>query len=214
MSDNATVLRSLMSPQRVERLEKVISRRLRGVTVLLEELSDHGNIVAIMRTCEALGIQDVHLIELDGQFKPAKKVGHGADKWLTIHVHESAEHAVDHLRGRGYRLLAAQLNASETLRGIELSGPVALVFGGERDGVTTSLSDLCDGGFIIPMVGQTQSLNVSCAAAISLHEISHRYRHSIGRDSDLSAEEAAEVRELFYRRSVRASELVLAKRSR
>ena len=209
--DAAKILRPLMVDRRVERIEEVIRRRLWGITVLLEELSDHGNTVAIMRTCEALGIQNVHLVELDGQFKPAKKVGQGADKWLTIHVHESAEHAVDSLRSQGYRLLAAELTASETLHGIELSGPVVLVFGGELDGITSRLSDLCDGSFKIPLVGQTQSLNVSCAAAITLHEISNRYRDALGRDSDLSDEEAAEVRELFYRRSVRASELLLAK---
>lgn len=207
--DAAKILRPLMSSRRVERLEEVIGKRLGGVTVLLEELSDHGNIVAIMRTCEALGIQNVHLIELEGDFKPAKKVGQGADKWLTIHVHQSVEQAVSVLRSRGYRLLAAELTASEPLQEIELTGPVALVFGGEREGITPALSELCDGAFMIPMVGQTQSLNVSCAAAITLHEITKRYRDVLGRDSDLSPDETAAVRELFYRRSVRASELLL-----
>ena len=207
--DAAKILRPLMVDRRVERIEEVISRRLWGITVLLEELSDHGNTVAIMRTCEALGIQNVHLVELDGEYKPAKKIGKGADKWLTIHVHKSSTEAAAVLTGQGYRLLAAELAAPTPLEAIELSDPVALVFGGEKEGITPELSELCDGSFRISMVGHTQSLNVSCAAAISLYAVANRYRKALGQEGDLAPDQAAVVRELFYRRSVRASELLV-----
>lgn len=202
-------LRPLLSDERARGIERVIGQRLKGVTVLLEELYDHGNIVAIMRTCEALGVQGVHLIEREGEFKRAKKIGRGADKWLSIQVHFDPVSAATALKARGYRLLAADLEADRPLERVDVTQPVALVLGNEHEGITPALRDLCDERFAIPMVGQTQSLNVSCAGAICLYSLVSRVRARLGGGTDLTEEDQAAVRETFYRRSVRASDLIV-----
>lgn len=211
-SDPIELLGPMLSQERSDRIESVIRHRIRGLTVLLEQPYDHGNIVAIMRTCETFGVHDVHVVEREGAFKQAKKVGQGADKWLNIQVHQTSHEAAAKLKTAGYRLLAADLTATRPLCEFELSERVALVFGTEKDGITQRLRTLCDDSFAIPMVGFTQSLNLSCAAAISLHTANQAYRSRLGADSDLTDEEAAEVRAFFYRRSVRYSEVLLNER--
>jgi len=207
--DPITLLKPMLSEERTERIETVISHRIKGLTVLLEQPYDHGNIVAIMRTCETFGVHDVHIVERDGAFKQAKKVGQGADKWLNIEVHQTPQNAAAKLKSAGYQLLAADLTATRPLSEFDLTGRVALVFGTEKEGISETLRTLCDDSYAIPMVGFTQSLNLSCAAAISLHTASQVYRSHLAGDSDLTEEQAAEVRAFFYRRSVRYSEVLL-----
>jgi len=210
MPDAVTTLRPFLTDRRAQRIEEVIARRLAGVTVLLENLYDHGNIVAILRTCEALGVHGVNLIELDGKFKAAKKVSQGAEKWLDLRIHEGVTAAVDDLHTRGFTVLAADLEATQSLDEIDVSRPVALVFGSEGTGISDELRAAADGRYIIPMIGYTQSLNVSCAAAIALHDVTKRYRAALAGPGDMTPEQQAGVRELFYRRAVRQSDMLLA----
>jgi tRNA (guanosine-2'-O-)-methyltransferase len=199
----------LLSERRIALMEEVIARRLTGVAVLLESLYDHGNLAAVMRTCEALGVLRVHWVDLPDTYKEARKVSQGAQKWLDVREHADVGSAVGWFRERGYRLAAADLDATMSLEELDVSAPVALVFGNEREGISASMRAACDVTYRIPMVGFAQSLNISCAAAISLYETVRRYRERLGATGDLSVEEAAEVRELFYRRAVKRSELLL-----
>jgi tRNA (guanosine-2'-O-)-methyltransferase len=203
-------LEPLVTAERAERIEGVLASRLGGISVLLENLYDQGNAVAIFRTCEALGVQNVHLIEKQGRFKVAKKIGRGAEKWLSIHTHDTGGAAVAALQAQGYRVIASSLEATTQLGEIDVSTPVAVIFGSERDGVSAELLAACDETYVIPMVGNSQSLNVSCAAAITLYDLTGRYRRGLGRTGDLEGAALDELRALFYRRSLRSSDLLLA----
>jgi tRNA (guanosine-2'-O-)-methyltransferase len=209
-NDDVAALRPLLSEQRIERIEHVLSQRLWGITVVLERLYDEGNIAAVLRTCEALGIQKVHLIDIEGTFKPAKRVGQGAHKWLTLQVHPDPERAVAHLRRAGYRVLAGDLSAQRSLSALSVDRPTAVVFGAESEGVTAEMRALCDETYAIPMRGFTQSLNISSAAAITLYELCGRYRRHIAKDSDLTAEQRRRLRREFYRAAIKRGELLLA----
>ncbi|MBN1944263.1 MAG: RNA methyltransferase [Bradymonadales bacterium] len=208
----AGALRPFLTRERADRIEQILEGRLNGIQVLLEGPYDHGNIAAIMRSCEAFGVQTVHLADLPETYKPARKPGLSAHKWLTLWVHDRIEQAVDRLRSQGFRLTAADPKASRTLEELTFTGRTALVFGAEKEGITGDLLGLCDETYRIPMVGQTQSLNVSCAASIALYEATRRYRLALGRLGDLTDEEKERVRRLFYRRAVRFSDLILAAR--
>ena len=202
-------LRPFLSKHRARRIEEVLSTRLAGVRVLTERFFDHGNIVAVMRTCEAFGVYGIDLLEFDAPFKPAKKVGQGAHKWLDVHKHVSVEKAVDKLKTAGYRLVGATLSANRRLEEIDVASPLVLVLGNEHEGITPELETLCDEAFCIPMMGYTQSLNVSCAAAITVYDVTRRYRQSIGCAGDLSDGEKNRLRAVYYRRAVKHSELLL-----
>lgn len=202
-------LRPFLTQRRARRIEEVLSTRLAGVRVLTERFFDHGNIVAIMRTCEAFGVFGIDLLEFDTLFRPAKKVGQGAHKWLDVHKHTSVEEAVETLKAGGYRLVGATLTANQRLEEIDVAKPLVVVFGNEHEGITQELEALCDEAFCIPMMGYTQSLNVSCAAAITVYDVTRRYRQSIGCAGDLSDGEKNRLRAVYYRRAVKHSELLL-----
>lgn len=202
-------LQPFLSKRRARRIEAVLSTRLTGVRVVAERFFDHGNIVAIMRTCEAFGVYGVDLLEFEAPFKPAKKVGQGAHKWLDVYKHATAKSAAEKLKATGYRLVGASLMGKRGLEEIDVSNPLALVFGNEHEGITPELEALCDETFCIPMVGYTQSLNVSCAAAITVYDVTRRYRQSIGSEGDLSQDEKNRLRAVYYRRAVKHSELLL-----
>jgi tRNA (guanosine-2'-O-)-methyltransferase len=202
-------LQPLISEARRARIEAVLSGRIGHIRVLLESPYDHGNITAIMRTCEGLGIQNLHLAVLPEKFKLAKKISQGAHKWLSMQLHDTVEGAVNTLKGAGYRLVCADFGASTTLADIDTTEPIAVAFGSELEGVSPELIELCDETFHIPMVGYTQSLNLSCAAAIVMMDLTTRYRRDIGRSGDLSDRQKTELRELFYRRAVREGDLIL-----
>ena len=98
MSRSAEItLRPFLNERRAQRIEQVLARRLSGITVLLEGTYDHGNIAAVLRTCEAFGVQSVHLVDLPSTFKPARKVGQGAQKWLTLRIHDTVKAAAESL---------------------------------------------------------------------------------------------------------------------
>jgi tRNA (guanosine-2'-O-)-methyltransferase len=202
-----------MTSDRVLGIERVLAHRLKGVSVLLEGIYDHGNMAAVMRTCEALGVYRVHFVDLPLNPKAARRVGQGAQKWLSLRRHTAVPAAVSFLRQQGYRLWASSLGAPKRINELDLDRPVCLVFGNEHEGISAELRALCDESYEIPMLGYTQSLNVACAASIALFSVTERYRQQLAQSSDLSDEDRAELREEYHRRVVRGSELLIGARA-
>ncbi len=199
----------MISARRAARIENVIAERTYGVSVVLESLYDQANAAAIMRTCDGFGIQRVNLVITGPNYKCDRKVSIGAHKWLDVHRYGDATSCARDLKAEGYTLLTTHLDESRSIEEIDFSGKVALVFGTERDGVSDEMLALSDGNFKIPMAGFAQSFNVSVAAAVALyHAISDRRRRT-GSKGDLSDLEQRTLRERFYRRTVRASDLLV-----
>jgi tRNA (guanosine-2'-O-)-methyltransferase len=162
-----------MTPERRERLLSVLNKRQAGLTVVLENVQDPHNISAVMRTCDAVGIQEIYVLnnEIPKHKKWGAKSSSSAAKWLTIHQFTDTQECVKALRQRYDKLLTTHLATdSISLYDIDFTGSVALIFGNEHSGVTEELRKLADGNFIIPQVGIIKSLNISVACAVSIYE--------------------------------------------
>lgn len=195
----------LLLPPRRERIEAVLRGRTRTVTVVLERLEDSFNMAAVLRTCEAMGLQEVHVIRNpDAPFAPNSKVTQGCDKWLDLHLHRDAEACVAHLKARGYLVMASAIQPGvQSLFALTFDRPVAMVFGNERAGVSKELLALADGTFWIPMRGFVQSMNISAAAAACVtRAIAWRLEH-LGVEGDLPEAEVGALREQFSYLSVK-----------
>jgi tRNA (guanosine-2'-O-)-methyltransferase len=209
-------------PGRKARIDEVVASRTRTLTVVMEAFCDPQNVNAVLRTCEAFGVQEIHVVE--GPMKPYdrnKKISQNADKWLDVRRWKTTAECLGHLKAEGFRLYATHLGeASRPLADLSFAGKVALVFGNENRGVSDEALALADALYAIPMLGFVQSLNVSVAAAVSLFRAVERRVAERGRHGDLAPEDAQALRERFYvlavkqRARVVKAEAVLARRRR
>ncbi|HRF20419.1 MAG TPA: RNA methyltransferase [Chitinophagaceae bacterium] len=162
-----------MTPERREKLLMVLSKRQPDLTVVLENVFDPHNISAVMRTCDAVGIQEVFILntKIPRHKKWGAKSSSSAAKWLTVHQFENTAECFSSLRKRYSRILTTHLSSDAIgLHEINMTEPIALVFGNEHSGVSDEIRALADGNFIIPQVGIIQSLNISVACAVTLYE--------------------------------------------
>lgn len=162
-----------MTPQREERLQYVLLKRQNDLTVVLENVFDPHNISAVMRTCDAVGIQDIYILnnKIPPHRKWSEKSSSSAAKWLTIHQFTGAAECFAALRKNYRKIYTTHLSSDAvSLHELNLTEPVALVFGNEHSGVSEEIIAMADGNFIIPQVGIIKSLNISVACAVSLYE--------------------------------------------
>jgi tRNA (guanosine-2'-O-)-methyltransferase len=162
-----------MTPERKQRLKKVLEKRQDDLTVVLENVFDPHNISAVMRTCDAVGIQDIHILntKISKHKKWGARSSSSASKWLTIHQHTDASACFAELRNKYPLILTTHLSSTAvSLYKIDFTNPVALIFGNEHEGVSEEIRTLADGNFVIPQVGMIRSLNISVACAVSLYE--------------------------------------------
>ncbi len=162
-----------MTPERKQRLTHVLAKRQPDLTVVLENVFDPHNISAVMRTCDAVGVQEVYILntKIPRHKKWGAKSSSSAAKWLTVHQFDHAEECFSSLRKRYSTILTTHLSADAlSLHEVDLTKSIALVFGNEHSGVSGEIRALADGNFIIPQVGIIQSLNISVACAVTLYE--------------------------------------------
>ena len=162
-----------MTPQRDERLTAVLNKRQPDITVVLENVFDPHNISAVMRTCDAVGIQDIYI--LNHKIPPHRKWGEksssSAAKWLSIHQFTDPQACFEALRKKYKKIYTTHLSTDAVgLHELNLTESVALVFGNEHSGVSDEIIAMADGNFIIPQVGIIKSLNISVACAVTLYE--------------------------------------------
>lgn len=162
-----------MTPEREARIRKVLNHRQPGLVVVMENVHDPHNISAVMRTCDAVGVQDIFILNttIPRHKKFGKSSSASAAGWLTIHQYDDTQACMTEVKKRCDKIYATHLGvASVSLYDLDLSKRIALVFGNEHAGVTDECLKYCDGNFIIPQVGMVQSLNISVACAITLYE--------------------------------------------
>ncbi len=211
-----------LAPERKARIDEVVANRTRTLTVVMEAFCDPQNVNAVLRTCEAFGIQELHAIE--GPMKPwdrNKKISQNADKWLDVRRWRSTAECLAHLREDGFAIYVTHFGpGARALGELSFAGKVALVFGNESRGVSDEAVRLADATYAIPMRGFVQSFNVSVAAAISIAKAVERREQERGRHGDLDEADAAALRERFYvlavkqRARIAKAEAVHARRSR
>ena len=180
-----------MTPERKARLEKVLSHRQPDMTIVLENVFDPHNISAVMRTCDAVGIQDIFILNtrIPRHKKWGSRSSSSADKWLSIHQFDDLDACVKQLRSRYSRILTTHLSSDAVnLHDIDFTRSIALVFGNEHNGVSEEMRACADGNFIIPQVGIIRSLNISVACAVTLYE-AFRQKNNAGHYAQSRMEE-------------------------
>lgn len=163
----------IMTPERRERLLSVLNKRQAGLTVVLENVQDPHNISAVMRTCDAVGIQEIYVLnnKIPRHKKWGAKSSSSAAKWLTVHQFSDVTECMTALRQKYDKIYTTHLATDAvSLYDIDFAGSVALIFGNEHSGVSDEVRELADGNFIIPQVGIIRSLNISVACAVSIYE--------------------------------------------
>ncbi len=162
-----------MTPERSKRLNDVLSKRQPGLTLLLENVHDPHNISAVMRTCDAVGIQDLYILNthIPKHKKWGARSSSSAAKWLTIHQFTDLKECFAEMRNHFDKIYTTHLSTDAVgMHELDLTQKVALVFGNEHNGVSEETIALSDGNFIIPQEGIIQSLNISVACAVTLYE--------------------------------------------
>lgn len=160
-------------PERLQVLKRVAYARIPSVALVLDALGDPHNVAAILRSGDALGVQQFHFVagdtERERQPRARKKVSKGVDKWLDVHWHREVDACVSSLRSQGFSLWGASMEGTQGPEVLQPLPRVALVFGNEHRGVRPALRASLDGVFSVPMRGFVESLNVSVAAALSTY---------------------------------------------
>ncbi len=162
-----------MTPERRNKLLNVLNRRQSNLTVVLENVFDPHNVSAVMRTCDAVGIQDMYTINT--RIPPHKEWGFksssSARQWVTAHQFTNVEECFETLRSKYDKILTTHLGEdSVSVYDIDFKGSIALIFGNETYGVSEEIRVLADGNFVIPQMGIIRSLNISVACAVSIYE--------------------------------------------
>jgi len=162
-----------MTPEREAKIKRVLNHRQSGLVIVMENVHDPHNISAVMRTCDAVGVQDVYVLttSIARHKKFGKTSSASAAGWLTIHQFDNTAECMAAVKKHCDKIYATHLGTEScSLYDLNLTERVALVFGNEHAGVTEDCLKYCDGNFIIPQVGMVQSLNISVACAITLYE--------------------------------------------
>lgn len=195
--------------ERRQRIRDNLYARLDRVCVAIEAIHHRHNVSAIMRTADALGIHRVHLVE--GHFKPSKGAARGAERWLEISHHPTAEAAVKAIRDEGYAIWCADIaDDAVEASGVPVDRRVCLWFGAELVGVSEAARERADGVVTVPMRGFAQSLNVSVSAGMVLANVADRAR-ALGREALLSDEDRRAQLSAWF---TREDEVMLRIRSR
>ncbi|NQW30054.1 MAG: RNA methyltransferase [Ignavibacteria bacterium] len=171
-----------ITEERIEKIRSVLSVRQPTLTVVFENVHDPHNVSAVIRSCDAVGIVKAHGVYSGYERFPelGSKTSGSAWKWVDVVLHHTIEECYSVLRSEGKRIYTTHMESnSSSLFELDLTQPVALVFGSEHDGVSEQAVRLADGNFTIPQVGMVQSLNISVACAVSLYE-AYRQRSVAG----------------------------------
>ena len=160
-----------MTPERYKKIRAVLDHRQPDLTVLTDQVHKPHNIGAILRTCDAVGIPEIHVTHPKQGYRQYRRRSMGSYQWVNIKYHERIKDSADMLKERGFKLYAAHFSdQAVTYTQADFTCPCALILGAEKEGVSAEASDMADEHITIPMLGMVASYNVSVAAAIILVE--------------------------------------------
>jgi tRNA (guanosine-2'-O-)-methyltransferase len=176
-----THLLGFVTPEKAARIQQVVAHRTRAVVVVIENLYQPHNISAVLRSCDCFGVQEVHVIEGRNPYRVNPDIALGATQWLTLHRHgraltPSPTHVcLESLRQQGYRIAATTLRPNSiSLQELDITQKTVLCYGNEEQGLSEEAHELADVFVQIPMVGFTQSLNISVSAALTLYDMTNK----------------------------------------
>ena len=213
-AERAEYMKGFLTEERIEVLQRTLSERTRYMTILTENTFHPQNASALIRHCEAFGVQDLHTVETVCKFNPNVDIVRGTDKWVDITRHESTAEAISSLKAAGYRIVATTPHREScTPETFDVEkAPFCLVFGTEHAGVSDDIIEAADEYLRIPMCGMVESLNVSASAAILIYMLSQRIRLSQQIDWRLKDIEYQELMFRWVMSSARDAERVLERK--
>ena len=197
-------LEPLTTPERCARLRETLSERIDSVTVVFDHPQDPHNGSAVLRSCDAFGVQRVHIVSPDEPFTASRMVAKGSDRWVDIIHHESPTVVARTLHDQGFQMLVTHPKGKLLPQDLAQLPRVALILGNERDGVSAELTELADDTVRIPMRGFVESLNVSETAGILVQAACS------GRTGGLPREQHDNIYARWLRKSVPRADEVLA----
>jgi len=198
----------LLTKERLQKIQQVVGHRDFGAAIVLENIYDRGNTSAVMRSAEAMGFANFHLIETGEKFKEAKRTTAGADKWLEVQKWKSTKACVDRLKDEGKKIYVTHLDASAIPLGeVDLTVPCALVLGNEHEGCSPEMLSAADRKVILPMVGFVQSYNISVAGALAIQTLFQQRRAQ--KTSPLEVEEMEILKAVYCLRTQDSAEATL-----
>lgn len=210
VEDIHTHIGPLLTADRKAKIDRVAADRNFSNVIVLENIYDRGNASAVMRSAEALGFAQVHLIELGEKFKESQRTTAGADKWVEVRKWKSTRDCVDQIKREGKQLIVTHLDStSKPIADVDFSKPTALVLGNEKDGVSPEMVEAADHRVLLPMVGFVQSYNISVAGALSFYHIFMDRVRRLGACGDLSPEQIRRLQAEYYLRTLDSSEKLL-----
>ncbi len=208
-ADVLAALGPLLSPARWARIEAVAAARTRRVIPVLDGLADPRNVCAVLRTAEALGGLELHVVTRGLPLRMTSTAGQGAEKWVEVRRWAAPDACAAHFAGRGYRLAAVHAHPEAIpVEALTAGPPLALVFGNEHAGLSPEMQRRADLHVQIPMPGFSRSLNVSVAAGIVLHRAHAAFA---GAAPDLSPAEQRRLMAVYCLRSVPRAARLLAR---
>ncbi|MCB0391225.1 MAG: RNA methyltransferase [Bdellovibrionales bacterium] len=203
-------LKPFLSESRWQRIQEVVAQRTLNIVPILEHIYDRGNISAVMRSAEAFGFVNFHVIDRpDGQFKPANRVSQGTDKWIRLKKHKNTTQCLTELKDKGFKIYATHLDATISIEEIDFSQPSAVILGNEKEGVSQEALAMCDHKFMIPMYGFAQSFNISVAGALCFYHIHNYRKQKLGSSGDLSEKDLAQFTLEYMCKSIKSAEQLL-----
>jgi tRNA (guanosine-2'-O-)-methyltransferase len=201
--DYLNFLENILTENRKNKFLKVLENRTKHFTVVVEDVFQMHNASAVMRSCEVFGIQELNVIEQRYGKSIDKEIAMGAQKWVDINKFDTVTNCVETLKSEGYQIIATSPHENDCLlEDFDITKPSALFFGTERDGLSEEILQNADGFLKIPMVGFTESLNISVSAAIIIQNLTNRLQQS-SINWHLSEDEILEKRMQWARCSIK-----------
>ncbi|MBE6175886.1 MAG: RNA methyltransferase [Rikenellaceae bacterium] len=212
LKERLEYMSQFLTEERKEVLQRTVASRTHYMRILTENMFHPQNASAIMRHCEAFGIQQIHTVEDRCKFDPSVNIVRGTQKWVDVEHHETTREALAALKSEGYRIVATTPHrCSVTPETFDVTkGKFVLVFGTEHAGISDEVIEAADDFLMIPMCGMVESLNVSASAAILIYMLSERIRQSVT-DWELTDDQQLKLLTRWTMSSVRDFEGILRK---
>lgn len=204
-------LEDFITPERKERFEEILEERTKFITVAIEDVFQLHNTSAVIRSCEVFGVQTAHLIEDKFGNRLDKNIAMGAEQWVDVERHTNTTTCISKLKKEGYKIIATTPhNDSCYLHEFKVTEKIALFFGTEKEGLSQEVLNKADGFLKIPMVGFTESLNISVSAAIILQDLTNKLKQS-ELDWQLCPNEKLEKRLDWTKKSIKSIDDILSR---
>lgn len=206
-------LEGFVSERRLGRLKEVLDERTNHITLVLEDVYQTHNFSAVLRSADIFGIQTTNFIENRNKYKISEDVSMGSTQWLTLNRYQHHENntraCLSDLKEKGYKIVATSLHKnSVSLQELDVSKPIAIVFGTELTGISTDVEEMADEFVKLPMYGFTESFNISVCAALCMYELSNKIRKEVP-DFGLNSSEKEDIYIEWLKASVKKHDLII-----